>query len=269
MMRLQAVVGISLRQIYLIRGTPMRVLPMFAWVAIDIVIWGFMTQYLDSISDSEINFKRILLGAVVFWLFFLHLMQGVTAAFSEDIYSRNFLNLFSTPLSLPEYLAGLVLTSVGTSASGLVFMAALATAIFSVPFISLGIALIPSVLVLGSFGVALGIFASALIMRLGQSFAPLVLSIPALLAPFAGVFYPLSSLPPWMRYVGYLLPPSYVFECLRMINQNQPISSPVLLIGAFVLSIVYVLLSSIFFTRVFRYAVRTGLLARYSATGGS
>lgn len=266
-MRLQAILGVSSRQLYLIRGTPMRVLPMFIWAATDILLWGFMTRYLDAVSESEIDFERMLLGAVVFWSFHLHLMQGVTAAFSEDIYSRNFLNLFATPLSLSEYLIGLVLASLGTSVAVLIFMASVAAAIFSLPLISLGMTLILSVLVLCCFGIALGIFASALIMRLGQSFSALVFVIPALLTPFASVFYPLSALPSWMGYVGLLIPPTYVFESLRA-THNQSISSPVLLIVALGLAIVYILLASFCFTRVFRAAVRTGLLARYSAHSG-
>ena len=38
------VAAIVLRQIYLLRGSPQRVLPLFAWVAIDIVLWGFITR---------------------------------------------------------------------------------------------------------------------------------------------------------------------------------------------------------------------------------
>lgn len=268
MMRLQAIIGISSRQLHLMRGTPMRVLPMFSWVALDIVIWGLMTRYLDSVTDSEIDLQRILLGAVIFWSFHVHLMQGVTAAFLEDIYSRNLLNLFATPLSLSEYLVGLILTSVGTSVTGLMLMAGLASGIFGLPLTSFGVTIIPSALVLCSFGVALGILASALVMRFGQSFGPLVFAIPALLMPFAGVFYPLSSVPAWMRYVGHLLPPSYVFETLRAITRNQPVPSPALLMVAFGLAAIYIVFASFIFARVFRHSVNTGLLARYSAQGG-
>ena len=47
---MRPVAGIVLRQFYLIRGSPVRVLPMFAWVAIDIVLWGFITRYLTTVS---------------------------------------------------------------------------------------------------------------------------------------------------------------------------------------------------------------------------
>ena len=48
----------------------------------------------------------VLLGAVLLWDFFTRVMQGVTMAFFEDVWSRNFLNIFASPLSIPEYLGG-------------------------------------------------------------------------------------------------------------------------------------------------------------------
>ena len=67
------------------------------------------------------------------------------------------------------------------------------------------------------FGIALGVLASAMVLRLGPASEWLVWPIPALLSPFAGVFYPLSTLPAWMRGIGRLLPPSYVFEAMRSV----------------------------------------------------
>ncbi|MEI9889784.1 MAG: hypothetical protein WDN45_03335 [Caulobacteraceae bacterium] len=44
-MNLARVYAIVLRQVYLLRGSPVRLLPMIAWVAIDIVLWGFISRY--------------------------------------------------------------------------------------------------------------------------------------------------------------------------------------------------------------------------------
>src|SRR4051812_14276742 len=99
--------AIALRQLYLYRGSAARVLPLFAWVAIDIVLWGFMTKYLNSFASAGFNFVPALLGAVLLWDFFGRVMFGVTTAFLEDVWSRNFLNFFSTPLTVPEYVGGL------------------------------------------------------------------------------------------------------------------------------------------------------------------
>jgi ABC-2 type transport system permease protein len=262
--RVRPIAGILLRQLYLFRSSPVRLLPTFAWVAIDIVVWGFLTRYLNTVAGNHMNFVPSLLGAVLFWDFFTRIMQGVTTAFFEDVWSRNFLNLFATPLSISEYVTGLVLTSVATSLIALGVMLVLATLVFGLSFISLGLMLIPFVLVLFLFGVALGVVASALVLRLGPASEWLVWPMPALLSPFVGVYYPLATLPAWMRDVGYLLPPSYVFEGMRELIDGKPFSGTSLLLGA-ALAILQVLLAGYFFARVFRYTVRTGLLARYSA----
>jgi ABC-2 type transport system permease protein len=268
-MRLRPVAGILLRQIYLFRSSPVRLLPTFAWVAIDIVVWGFLTRYLNSVAgnggaDNHVNFIPSLLGAVLFWDFCTRIMQGVTTAFLEDVWSRNFLNLFATPLSISEYVTGLVLTSVVTSIAGLAVMLVLATLVFGLSFVSLGLMLIPFVLVLFLFGVALGIVASALVLRLGPASEWLVWPLPAMLSPFVGVYYPLATLPAWMRGIGYLLPPSYVFEGMRALVNGGPFSPSALLQGG-ALALVELLLAGYFFAHIFRYTVRTGLLARYAA----
>lgn len=263
-MRARAVAGVLLRQFDLMRGSPTRVLPMFAWVAIDIVLWGFITRYLNTVSGAGINFVPRLLGAVLLWDFFTRVMQGVTIAFFEDLWSRNFLNVFATPLSISEYLAGLVLTSIATSVIGLAVMLVLAGGVFGLDFLVYGVLLAPFLLVLFAFGIALGILASAMVLRLGPASEWVVWPIPALLAPFAGVFYPLSTLPAWMQAIGRCLPPSYVFEGMRAVVAGRGVSAAALTTGA-LLAAFAILLARLVFGRVFRHAVRSGLLARYSA----
>lgn len=258
------IAAIVLRQWYLMRGSPTRILPMFAWIAIDIVLWGFIARYLNSVAGSQMNFVPQLLGAVLLWDFFTRVMQGVTTAFFEDLWSRNFLNVFATPLSISEYISGLVLISIVTSALGLVIMLVLASAAFGLSFLAYGWLLVPFLLVLFLFGIALGIFASATVLRLGPASEWLVWPIPALLSPFASVFYPLSTLPLWMQWIGHALPPSYVFEGMRAIVAGHAPSLAALGLGA-LLAAAQIALAGGFFVRVYRYAVRSGLLARYSA----
>jgi ABC-2 type transport system permease protein len=266
-MRWRPVAGIFLRQLYLMRSSPVRILPTFAWVAIDIIVWGFLTRYLNTVAGHGMNFVPSLLGAVLFWDFFTRIMQGVSTAFLEDVWSRNFLNLFASPLSLSEYVLGLTASSIFTSILGLIVMLVLATALFGLSFLSLGAMLVPFLLVLFLFGIALGILASALVMRLGPASEWLIWPLPALLSPFAGVYYPLSTLPAWMQAIGRLLPPSYVFEGMRTLVNGGPFSPLPLLIGLG-LGVLQITLAAAFFAHVFRYAVRTGLLARYSAEPG-
>src|SRR4051794_4176951 len=122
--------AITLRYFYLLRGSPARVVPLFAWVAIDIVLWGFISRYFNTVAPPGVNFVPVLLGAVLLWDFLIRIMQGVTMAFFEDVWSRNFLNIFASPLSIFEYLGGLVLSSIATSAVGLLVMLVLAAVAF-------------------------------------------------------------------------------------------------------------------------------------------
>ena len=263
-MRWHPILAIVLRQFYLMRGSPARLFPLVMWVAVDILLWGFITRYLETLAVSGFNFLATLLGAVLLWDFFGRVMLGVTTAFFEDVWSRNFLNLFASPLRISEYVAGLVLTSILSSSLALVVMIALASAVFGMSIFAYGVMLVPFLLVLFLSGIALGIFGAAVVLRLGPAAEWLIWPIPALLSPFACVFYPLSTLPLWMHGIAYALAPSYVFEGMRAIVAGATFPAAYLLLSA-CLAALYILLAAVFFARVYRHAVRSGLLARYSA----
>jgi ABC-2 type transport system permease protein len=205
-----------------------------------------------------------LLGAVLLWDFFGRVMFGVTTAFLEDVWSRNFLNFFASPMTIPDYVGGLVLSSVVTSCVGLLAMVLIAGAVFRLSLFSYGIALLPFLLVLFLFGIAMGIFATAIVLRLGPAAEWFIWPLPALISPFVSVFYPLSTLPRWMQWIARLLPPSYVFESVRATAHLQGPWWTGLVLSS-VLAMLYIALAGFTFNRVFRFAVRTGLIARYSA----
>ena len=267
-MNLRRAGAIALRQFYLLRGSPVRLLPMVAWVAIDIVLWGFITRYLNALTGPRFNFVPALLGAVLMWDFLARVMQGVTTAFFEDVWSRNFLNIFATPLRISEYLAGLVATGVATSLLGLAAMITLATAVFGLSFFAYGLAIAPFFLILFVTGISLGILGAAIVLRFGPASEWLIWPIPSILSPFAGVFYPLSTLPAWMRAISRVLPPAYVFEGMRaaVAGKGVPVGGLAIGLG---LTVVYLLAACWVFARVYRFAIGTGLIARYSAETAS
>ena len=263
-MKLSRLAAIPLRQFYLYRGSAARVVPLFAWVTVDMVLWGFMTKFLGGLSQTNYRFVPALLGAVLFWDFMTRVMQGVTTAFFEDVWSRNFLNVFASPITMPEYIGGLLVTSVGTSLVGLLVMIIVAGLAFGLRFASYGAMLIPFVAVLFLFGMALGVAAIAIVLRLGPAAEWFVWPIPAILSPFAAVYYPLATLPVPLQWMARLLPQSYVFEGMRAVVSGRTFSVELLAL-ALTLSVVYLLVAYWAFARVFHYAVQTGLIARYSA----
>ncbi len=259
------VAGIVLRQMYLLRGNMPRVVQLFVWVLVDILLWGFMTRYMSALMPAAgSKFVPAILGAVLLWDFLIRVMQGVSLAYMEDSWSRNLLNVFASPISIGQYLAGLVISSIFTSMFGVVAMVLLATLVFGLSFFAYGIMLAPFLLVLFLTGIALGIVATTIMLRFGPASEWLVWPIPAVISPFVGVFYPLSTLPLWMQHVSRFLPPSYVFEAIRSISSGGPVTMA-LLLWAILLSLVYILLACLLFLKIYRYALKKGLIARYSA----
>jgi ABC-2 type transport system permease protein len=256
--------AVVLRQYYLVRGSPVRILPLVVWVAIDMILWGFMTRYLSTIVQPGFKLVSAILGAVVLWDFFIRIMQGVTMAFFEDVWSRNFLNFFATPLTIGEYVTGLIISSILTSSIGVAVMLILAGFLFGLSFTVYGVMLFPFFIFLFLFGIAFGIFACTVMLRYGPAAEWLIWPIPAMIAPFVGVFYPLKVLPVWMQWIGSILPPAYIFEGMRTIVAGGTIPwTDMFKSGGLVLA--YFLGACWLFKQTYKHAVRTGLIARYSA----
>ena len=256
--------AVVLRLFFLYRGSPQRVFPIFVWVIVDILLWGFLTRYLNSVSRAGFSFVPALLGAALLWDFLTRVMQGVTMPVFEDVWTRNFLNIFATPLRVSEYLAGVIAAAIGTSLASLVVMLVFAKAAFGLSFQTYGIALAPFLMVLFLTGVALGVAAAATVLRLGPASEWLIWPIPMLISPFAGVFYPVSTLPGWVQAIAFLLPPSHVFEGVRAIVAGRAAPWDRLALGCG-LALAYLAAACLYFLWVYRYVIRTGLVARYSA----
>ena len=135
---------------------------------------------------------------------------------------------------------------------------------FGLSFLAYGMALAPFLAVLFLTGIAFGVAAAAIVLRLGPASEWLIWPIPMIVSPFAGVFYPVSVLPGWMQAIAALLPPSYVFEGMRAVVAGGPAPWDRLVLGGG-LAMIYLVLACLFFMSVYRTAIRTGLIARYSA----
>lgn len=256
--------AVTLRYIYLVRSNYTRFVQLFVWIVLDVILWGFITKYLNGIGGTGIDFTTTLLGAVVLWDMVTRAMQGVTTPFLEDIYARNLLNYFASPLTIVEYIAGLTLASILTTALGLLVLLVLAAIFFGLALWHLGLSLAIFVLLLFIFGIAIGILGITIVLRLGPSAEWLVWPLPTVLSPFAAVFYPLSVMPLWMQFIARLIPASYVFEGMRDIVEGRGYDANSMLLAA-LLDVVFLALSCLIFARVYRAAVRSGAIARYSA----
>src|SRR3989338_7914394 len=262
-MNLHRIFAIFLRQVYLIRRSMGRIFGIFYWSSVELFLWGVLTVYLNHAGNAAFNFVTVFLGALIFWDFFLRAQHGIATSFLEDVWSRNFANLFATPIRAGEFLAGLILTSLAQSLLSLAFMALLAWAFLAFNIIQYGPLLIPFIAVLFMFGLALGIFTSSLILRFGSAAEILAWSIPFLFQPFSAVFYPVGALPRFLQPISKMFPATHVFEGMRSLVLQQQFDVQRLIFAA-VLAVAYIGIAILVFLYTFRAAKKRGYLIHFS-----
>lgn len=261
-MAFSRIYAIVLRQFYLTRDNPTRIVQLFVWSLLEIVLWGFVSAYVA--EEAGVRFEFVFLGAIILWEFLVRVMYGITVTFFEDVWSRNFLNTFASPLSIREYLAGMVLASIVTTTASFSIMLLFAWALFGFSVALLGLAAVPFLFILFLTGIALGIIGVAFVLRFGPSAEWFIWPLPAIISPFAGVFYPIATLPTWIQPLSYALPPTYVFEGLRTIMSGGSFEAVAFWKGVG-LACCALALAYAYFAAVYRRAIKTGLIARYSA----
>lgn len=260
-MKLHRVSAIFLRQLYLYKRSLPRFMEILYWPVLDLVLWGFISVYLARYQEGLPNFVAFFLGALILWDILFRSQLGISVSFLEDVWARNFLNLFVSPLKPSEYILALMFVSTFKIALAGTLMALLAWAFYSFNIFLIGISLIPFVLNLVALGWSIGILTTALILRFGQQAEVLAWGIAILFQPVSAVFYPVSVLPPFLRTLARGVPSSYVFEGMREVisNGGLPVRE---LIWATGLNILYLVVAYAVFRIIFRVVKKKGLLAR-------
>ena len=95
-MNLSRMNAIFVRQVFLYRSNPVRLVSIFLWLVIDIMQWGFISKYLGSFGEATFGFVTVILGAIILWEFMARVQQGIMMAFLEDIWTQNFINFFAS-----------------------------------------------------------------------------------------------------------------------------------------------------------------------------
>jgi ABC-2 type transport system permease protein len=162
--------------------------------------------------------------------------------FLEEIWSRNFTNLFIAPIKMSEIITSLVFTALIRSLIGLVPAVLLTSPIFGISLLDLGIPLFFLFLSLYIFGITLGLMVSAGLLRFGPAFENISWSTLFLLAPFGCVYYPIETLPEIFQSIAFALPLVYIFEETRNILINQTVNYENI-IQAFYLNAVYLIIA--------------------------
>lgn len=260
-MNIQRITALVIRNLYLYKRSVPRLMDVAFWPTLDVVLWGFLSFYLQKLNMPGLNIVTLLLGAVIFWEFLNQSQRAVSIAFLEEVWERNFLNIFVTPISLTEFLFSTVLVGLVRLFLVAIVMGILALVFYHFNIFVIGFALIPFIVNLLLFGWSLGIFITAIILRYGTSAQVLAFGLIVIIQPFTAVFYPVSALPDSIQWISFLIPTTYVFEGMRTVLSGGALQVTDLLF-AFLLNIIYLLVMLWFFKAMFKKVKAMGRLLK-------
>jgi len=203
------------RHAYLLLKSWPRIISMAYYPTVTMVLWAFLTLYLQPTNSFLRDAPGFFIGAVLLWEVLFRGQLGVSLTFVEELYARNLANLFVSPLRLREFIAGQVAMSILRTLIGVGGACIFAWLLFRYAIFSMGFPLIAFFTLLIAFGWAIGLAVSALILRWGLGAEELAWAAIFLIAPVSGVYYPISVLPPSLQAIALAMPPAHVFEGMR------------------------------------------------------
>ncbi len=215
------ILGLFLRHFYLIKSSFPRILDLIYWPTIQIILWGFISKFFTIYSDYYNNTVGVILSCAILYDFLFRSSISFNMLFLEEIWSRNFTNLFIAPLRISEIIVSLVLTALLRTLIGLVPAILITSPLFGISILDLGAPLFLLFFSLYAFGITLGLFVSAGLLRYGPAFENIAWSSLFLLAPLGCIYYPIEILPEFFQTIAKFLPLVYIFEEARSILVNN------------------------------------------------
>ena len=251
--------ALSLRHIYLIKGSFPRILDLIYWPTIQIFLWGFISKFFTLNSSYYENTIGVILSAAILYDFLFRSSISYNMMFLEEIWSRNFTNLFIAPIKLSEIIAALTVTAIFRTLIGVIPASLIAIPLFGVSIFKIGAPLVLLLITLYIFGISLGLLVTSGLLRYGPSFENIAWASLFFLAPLGCIYYPIDILPPWLQTIANLLPLVHIFEEMRSILIDNIVSYYDVL-KACVISLVYFVIGVFIFYYSFEGAKKRGTL---------
>jgi ABC-2 type transport system permease protein len=186
----------------------------FFWPLFDIFIWGITMVWLQQM-EAKFSLALPILTALVFWQVVWRSNYEVSVNILQELWSRNFVNLFSTPLKVSEWITALMILGITKNAVTIAFGGGVVMLLYSLNIFSLGWPFFPLLAAFIISGWWCGFLSSSIIVYYGQRMQMLAWVSGYIFSPFSAVFYPLKALPEWASPIAKALPMSHLFESMR------------------------------------------------------
>ena len=215
-MKWHRIYGVFLRYLYVLKKGLLSLSDLFYWPLVDILLWGLTSVWIQSHSTVD-NLPLMLMTGLIFWQIAWRGSIDISSNLLQEFWHRNLSNLFSTPLKISEWIAGLILLCLCKLVVTICFGGLVVYILYSLNVFQLGWAFLPFAALLLVFGWTLSFLSSSAIIIWGHRIEMIAWMIAYVFAPFSAVFYPIDVLPAWAQKISWCLPTTYIFEGMRSI----------------------------------------------------
>jgi ABC-2 type transport system permease protein len=213
--------AVFLRYFYLFAKLD-QIADLLYWPAIDIVLWGLTTVWMQQHQAEIPNIALIVLTGLIFWQIVWRGNYEISVNLLQEFWNRNLVNLFSTPLKLIEWIGGVLMLCCCKIFIALGFGVLFVYLLYELNVFTIGWAFLPFLALLLMSGWVIGFLAASVVIYWGQRLQMLAWMTAYIFAPFSAVFYPVFMLPAWAQKVAWCLPMTYIFEGMRSILKGGP-----------------------------------------------
>jgi len=251
------------RHVYVLRRSPHRFFDVTVWPLLDVLLFGSLGAYVAQQDGSSKAGAPYLLAGILMFHILYQLQIAICTGFMEETWSRNVLNILTTPVTEAEYILGVALFGLAKLLLAMAALTVMAVAFFGFNLTSVGWGLLPITAVLLLAGWSIGMAVIGLMLRYGQSAEILAWGINFLVMALSGVFNPVDAIPTVLQPISRVLPTTHAFNALREMLDGKPLPLDEIAVGL-VSAVACAGAAMWFATRMLRTFRRRGFVTRFS-----
>lgn len=195
---------------------------------VDVVLFSSIGVAYGS-GDAPV--RLLFTGILLFHLVWQLTLAG-SLGFLEEVWSRNVLNLLTTPVREIEYAAALGVVGLLRTLVAVSLIGGVGGGLYAIDPSSAGWVLAPAAAVLLVFGWAVALLVVGLVLQYGDSAEVFSWGTLVLLMPLSGVFYPVEALPGVLQAIARAIPLTRAFDATRAGLEGDGVAVGDLLVAA-------------------------------------
>lgn len=227
----------------------------FFWPVIFLILFGYIGKTIS--TDSPYNAQEVLVFGAICEGLTLRISVLLARNVYEEVKSKSLPNLFSTPLTLSEWICALIAYTLAIFMILFVLLTMLSYALFAFNIFNMGVTLLFVLVQLFIGAIAFGFLGSCFIIRFGQRTLIYAFMLTATVTPLSGFFYDIQVMPLFMQYVAMCIPIYYIaLQAKMVLIGTMPTLSDMLFLCC--LNIAYLVIAVLVFADMFEKSRSNG-----------